>query len=102
MIVLLDENFPLGLLRSLQNDGLSAQHIITLDGFSIGSNDLTQLTLGLDRDSGTVAHLFDERNDAVRWLIARAIAAARRIRKANRDLWTGAIGLSRIRGLAGQ
>ena len=45
------------------------------DGFSIGSNDLTQLTLGLDRDSGTVAHLFDERNDAVRWLIARAIAA---------------------------
>ena len=48
------------------------------DGFSIGSNDLTQLTLGLDRDSGTVAHLFDERNDAVRWLIARAIAAARR------------------------
>jgi len=32
------------------------------DGFSIGSNDLTQLTLGLDRDSGLVAHLFDERN----------------------------------------
>lgn len=49
------------------------------DGFSIGSNDLTQLTLGLDRDSGTVAHLFDERNDAVRWLIARAIAAARKL-----------------------
>ena len=48
------------------------------DGFSIGSNDLTQLVLGLDRDSGTVAHLFDERDDAVRWLIARAIAAARR------------------------
>jgi pyruvate, water dikinase len=47
------------------------------DGFSIGSNDLTQLVLGLDRDSGTIAHLFDERNDAVRWLIARAIAAAR-------------------------
>jgi pyruvate,water dikinase len=51
------------------------------DGFSIGSNDLTQLTLGLDRDSGTVAHLFDERDDAVRWLIARAIAAARRLGK---------------------
>jgi len=51
------------------------------DGFSIGSNDLTQLALGLDRDSGTVAHLFDERNDAVRWLIARAIAAARRLHK---------------------
>ena len=51
------------------------------DGFSIGSNDLTQLTLGLDRDSGTVAHLFDERNDAVRWLIAQAIIAARRLGK---------------------
>ena len=42
---------------------------------------MTQLTLGLDRDSGTVAHLFDERNDAVRWMIARAIAAARRLGK---------------------
>jgi pyruvate,water dikinase len=51
------------------------------DGFSIGSNDLTQLTLGLDRDSGTVAHLFDERDDAVRWLITRAIAAAKRLGK---------------------
>ena len=49
--------------------------------FSIGSNDLTQFTLGLDRDSATVAHLFDERNDAVRWLIARAIAAAQRLGK---------------------
>ncbi len=46
------------------------------DGYSIGSNDLTQLVLGLDRDSGTVAHLFDERNAAVRQLIARAIEAA--------------------------
>src|SRR6266511_1550170 len=46
------------------------------DGYSIGSNDLTQLVLGLDRDSGTVAHLFDERNAAVRQMIARAIEAA--------------------------
>jgi pyruvate,water dikinase len=51
------------------------------DFFSVGSNDLTQLTLGLDRDSGTVAHLFDERNDAVRWLIARAIDAAHKLGK---------------------
>jgi pyruvate,water dikinase len=51
------------------------------DGFSIGSNDLTQLTLGLDRDSATVAHLFNERDTAVKWLIARAIAAARRMGK---------------------
>ena len=43
------------------------------DGFSIGSNDLTQLTLGLDRDSELVAHLFDERNEAVKRIIAKAI-----------------------------
>jgi pyruvate,water dikinase len=60
---------------------LAEDFLRVFDGFSIGSNDLTQLTLGLDRDSGTVAHLFDERNDAVRWLIARAIAAARKLRK---------------------
>ena len=39
---------------------------LSTDGFSIGSNDMTQLTLGLDRDSGLIAHLFDERNEAVR------------------------------------
>ncbi len=60
---------------------LAEDFLRVFDGFSIGSNDLTQLTLGLDRDSGTVAHLFDERNDAVRWLIARAIAAARKLGK---------------------
>jgi pyruvate, water dikinase len=43
------------------------------DGFSIGSNDLTQLTLGLDRDSELVAHLFDERNEAVKQMVAKAI-----------------------------
>ncbi len=48
------------------------------DGFSIGSNDLTQLTLGLDRDSRLLAKLFDERNDAVLQMIRRAIEAARR------------------------
>ena len=47
------------------------------DGFSIGSNDLTQLTLGVDRDSEIVAHVFDERNAAVQTLIAQAIAYAR-------------------------
>ena len=60
---------------------LAEEFLRVFDGFSIGSNDLTQLTLGLDRDSGTVAHLFDERNEAVRWLIARAIAAARKLEK---------------------
>ena len=46
------------------------------DGFSIGSNDLTQLTLGLDRDSDLVAHIFDERNDAVKRLVAQVIETA--------------------------
>ncbi len=46
------------------------------DGFSIGSNDLTQLTLGLDRDSGLVSHIYDERNPAVKEMIARAIEVA--------------------------
>lgn len=47
------------------------------DGFSIGSNDLTQLTLGLDRDSAQVAHLFDERHPAVKAMIARVIQEAK-------------------------
>jgi pyruvate,water dikinase len=51
------------------------------DGFSIGSNDLTQLVLGVDRDSAHVAHLFDERNQAVRTLVAQAIQQARRLNR---------------------
>ena len=47
------------------------------DGFSIGSNDLTQLTLGVDRDSGELAGLFDEQDEAVEWMIGSVIAAAR-------------------------
>jgi pyruvate,water dikinase len=49
------------------------------DGFSIGSDDLSQLTLGVDRDSEIVAHVFDERNKAVKTLIAQAIQQARRL-----------------------
>jgi pyruvate,water dikinase len=51
------------------------------DGFSIGSNDLTQLTLGVDRDSAILAHLFDERDEAVRALVAMAIQYARRLER---------------------
>ncbi|MBX3638999.1 MAG: phosphoenolpyruvate synthase [Nitrosomonas sp.] len=51
------------------------------DGFSIGSNDLTQLTLGIDRDSGLVSHLFDERNPAVKQLLKMAIDACHRQNK---------------------
>ncbi|MEP6676728.1 MAG: phosphoenolpyruvate synthase [Ferruginibacter sp.] len=53
-----------------------AKHI---DGFSIGSNDLTQLTLGLDRDSSLVAHLYDERNPAVKELLRMLITTAKRM-----------------------
>jgi pyruvate,water dikinase len=56
---------------------LADQFLDIFDGFSIGSNDLTQLTLGLDRDSGLIAHLFDERNDAVKALLSMAIKAAK-------------------------
>ena len=51
------------------------------DGFSIGSNDLTQLTMGLDRDSGLIAHLFDETNPAIKRLIKMAIKACKKQNK---------------------
>ncbi len=60
---------------------LADQFLEIFDGFSIGSNDLTQLTLGLDRDSGLVANLFDERDPAVKMLLAMAISAANRAGK---------------------
>lgn len=57
---------------------LADDFLAHVDGFSIGSNDLTQLTLGIERDSGLVAEGFDERNPAVKKLLADAIAACRR------------------------
>ncbi|MEI7063458.1 phosphoenolpyruvate synthase [Dickeya chrysanthemi] len=57
---------------------LAEEFLQHFDGFSIGSNDMTQLTLGLDRDSGVVSELFDERNDAVKALLAMAIRAAKK------------------------
>jgi pyruvate,water dikinase len=56
---------------------LADQFADVFDGFSIGSNDLTQLVLGVDRDSEIVAHVFDERNEAVKKMIAQVIRAAR-------------------------
>jgi pyruvate, water dikinase len=56
---------------------LAAEFSEVFDGFSIGSNDLTQLTLGLDRDSALVAHLFDERNPAVEAMLTMAISIAK-------------------------
>ena len=60
---------------------LAEQFLEVFDGFSIGSNDLTQLTLGLDRDSGLVAHAFDERDPAVKQLLSMAIQTANRLGK---------------------
>lgn len=56
---------------------LADQFLDHFDGFSIGSNDLTQLTLGLDRDSGLIAHLFDERDPAIKKLLEMAIQACK-------------------------
>ncbi|HFE39199.1 MAG TPA: phosphoenolpyruvate synthase [Gammaproteobacteria bacterium] len=63
------------------NAVLAEAFLAYFDGFSIGSNDLTQLTLGLDRDSGLVADLFDERNPAVKKLLSMAITAAQKKNK---------------------
>ncbi len=60
------------------NAVLADQFLEHFDGFSIGSNDMTQLTLGLDRDSGLIAHLFDERDEAVKAMLHLAIQACRR------------------------
>jgi pyruvate,water dikinase len=60
---------------------LADQFLEYFDGFSIGSNDLTQLTLGLDRDSALVAHYFDERNAAVKALLSQAIRACKKASK---------------------
>jgi pyruvate,water dikinase len=66
------------MMCELPSNALLADEFLDIfDGFSIGSNDLTQLTLGLDRDSSVVAHLFDERDPAVKKLLAMAIKTAR-------------------------
>jgi pyruvate, water dikinase len=51
------------------------------DGFSIGSNDLTQLTLGVDRDSAIISHVYDERDPAVKWMVSHVIKAAKKAKR---------------------
>ncbi|MBW4565128.1 MAG: phosphoenolpyruvate synthase [Mojavia pulchra JT2-VF2] len=69
-----ENNLQVYVMCELPSNVLLADEFCKIfDGFSIGSNDLTQLTLGLDRDSELVAHLFDERNQAVKRIIAKAI-----------------------------
>ena len=66
------------MMCELPSNALMAEEFLEIfDGFSIGSNDLTQLTLGLDRDSALVANLFDERDPAVKKLLSMAIATAK-------------------------
>lgn len=60
---------------------LADQFLEHIDGFSIGSNDMTQLTLGVDRDSGLMQHSFDERDEAVKVMLKMAIQACRKANK---------------------
>ncbi len=70
------------MMCELPSNALMADEFLEFfDGFSIGSNDMTQLTLGLDRDSGIIAHLFDERNPAVKKLLSNAIQACKKADK---------------------
>ncbi|MFZ5722968.1 MAG: phosphoenolpyruvate synthase [Pseudomonadota bacterium] len=74
-----DNGLRVIMMCELPTNALLADRFLQhFDGFSIGSNDLTQLTLGLDRDSGIVSHLFDERDEAVKTLLALAIDACRK------------------------
>lgn len=73
-----DNNLLIVMMCELPSNALSAKEFLQyFDGFSIGSNDLTQLTLGIDRDSGLIADRFDERNPAVKKLIQMAIKACK-------------------------
>uniref|UniRef100_UPI00046F5EF4 phosphoenolpyruvate synthase n=1 Tax=Vibrio parahaemolyticus TaxID=670 RepID=UPI00046F5EF4 len=72
-----DQGLKIIMMCELPSNAVLADEFLKyFDGFSIGSNDMTQLTLGLDRDSGDVAHLFDERNAAVKIMLKMAIDAA--------------------------
>ena len=71
-----ENNLRIIMMCEIPSNAILAEEFLQyFDGFSIGSNDMTQLTLGLDRDSGLIAHLFDERNPAVKKLLAMAIKA---------------------------
>jgi pyruvate, water dikinase len=75
------EELEMFLMAELPSNIIMAEEFAKhIDGFSIGSNDLTQLTLGLDRDSSLVAHLYDERNPAVKELLRMLITTAKRMK----------------------
>jgi pyruvate,water dikinase len=77
-----DNGLKVIMMCELPANALLAEEFLEyFDGFSIGSNDMTQLTLGLDRDSGIVSHLFDERNPAVKKMLSMAISACNKAGK---------------------
>ncbi len=74
-----DNDLKIIMMCELPSNALLADEFLDIfDGFSIGSNDMTQLTLGLDRDSGVIAHLFDERDPAVKKMLSMAIKACKK------------------------
>ncbi len=76
------DGLKLIMMCEVPSNAILAERFLELfDGFSIGSNDLTQLTLALDRDSGLVADLFSEQDEAVKFLLERAIGTAKRMNK---------------------
>ncbi len=81
---------------------LANQFLDYFDGFSIGSNDLTQLTLGIDRDSGLVAEGFDERDPAVKALLYAGDRGVPRTRQVHWHLRAGTLGSCRLRRVAGR
>ena len=77
-----DNGLKVIMMCEVPSNALLADDFLDIfDGFSIGSNDMTQLTLGLDRDSSIVANLFDERDPAVKKMLSMAISAAKRKQK---------------------
>ncbi len=77
-----EKGLRLIMMCEIPSNALLAENFLEyFDGFSIGSNDLTQLTLGLDRDSGLIAHQFDERDPAVKLLLQQAIKTCKKVEK---------------------
>jgi pyruvate,water dikinase len=77
-----DNGLEIYVMAEIPSNVLLAEEFAKIfDGFSIGSNDLTQLTLGIDRDNATISHLFNEKNDAAKQLISMLIAKAKKLNK---------------------
>ena len=97
------DDLKLIMMCELPSNALCAESFLEyFDGMSIGSNDLTQLTLGVDRDSALVAGSFDERDAAVQAMMAMAIAACRQAGQIHRHLWSGPLGSPGPGALAGR